>query len=101
MNMTTALELNTLALHTHMIDELALLDKEAKLLEKRIKALKEQVANTYGEGNHQGDVYSVTVSLVNTSKTDWSAIATKYDIPATVIAEHTTRGVSIRVCPKA
>lgn len=102
MNMLTRTELQqVLITAVNPIDELVLLDKEVKALEKRVKALKEQVANEMGEGEHSGELYSCTVKLVPTTRVDWKAIAEECGIPEAVIAKHTSRDASIRVCPKA
>lgn len=45
------------------IDTLAVLDRQLKDLESKVKALKDKVANTYGEGTHRGEMYGVRVGL--------------------------------------
>jgi hypothetical protein len=100
MNMTTSLEM--LALTTaNDIDKLVMLDKMVKAYEAELKALKENVANKYGEGEHRGDVYSVAVRLDPTTTTKWAAVAKEANVPATLIAKYTTKGARIVVTAKA
>jgi uncharacterized protein YaaN involved in tellurite resistance len=79
------------------IDELVALDKQVKDLEAKIKVLKAEVVNTFGEGKHNGLVYSVNVILAPTSSTNWKAIAKEFSIPAEAIEKHTKRDACIKV----
>jgi phage-related protein len=58
--MTTATLIQTEALIstiTSDIDSLYVLDQQAKALAEQIKALKDSIANKYGEGEHKGEVW--------------------------------------------
>ena len=50
---------------SNKIDRLAVLDAEAKRLEKLIKPLKAEISNDYGDGVHRGEMYGVRVTIEN------------------------------------
>jgi hypothetical protein len=47
------------------IDTLAVFDSQIKDLTAKCKVLKENIANTYGEGKHRGEKYGVRVTIEN------------------------------------
>jgi hypothetical protein len=66
--MTTATLIQTVATVESLlspIDQLAVLDREQKALAAKVKTLKDEVANTYGEGKHRGEKYGVTVVIAD------------------------------------
>ena len=102
--MTTATLIQTEALIstiTSDIDALYVLDQQAKALEAKIKALKADIANKYGEGEHKGELHTVTVQLVQVSGTvDYKKLCVTYNINDDVL--NTFRKASradIRVTP--
>ena len=102
--MTTATLIQTEALIstiTSDIDSLYVLDQQAKALEAKIKALKADIANKYGEGEHKGELHSVTVQLVPISGTvDYKKLCVTYGITDDVLATFRTAGrADIRVTP--
>lgn len=97
--------LNTLAAVagvTSDIDELFLLDQEAKRLADRIKLLKANIANKYGEGEHKGENHGVSVQLVQVSGTvDYAKLCVAYGITEEVLSQYRKEGrADIRVSPK-
>jgi len=82
------------------IDALAVLTRQAKALEEQIKALKADIANTYGEGKHQGEKYSCTVSLSQRAVVAWKAVAEEANVPAELVAKHTSTTSIITVSSK-
>ena len=102
--MTTATLIQTEALIstvTSDIDSLYVLDQQAKALEAKIKALKADIANKYGEGEHKGELHSVTVQLVQVSGTvDYKKLCVSYGIGDEVLATYRKAGrADIRVTP--
>ena len=102
--MTTATQIQTEALIstiTSDIDALYVLDQQAKALEAKIKALKADIANKYGEGEHKGELHSVTVQLVPISGTvDYKKLCVTYGITDDVLATFRKAGrADIRVTP--
>jgi DNA-binding protein YbaB len=102
--MTTATLIQTEALIstiTSDIDSLYVLDQQAKALEAKIKALKADIANKYGEGEHKGELHSVNVQLVSVSGTvDYKKLCVKYGITDDVLAAFRKEGrADIRVTP--
>jgi hypothetical protein len=102
--MTTATLIQTEALIstiTSDIDSLYVLDQQAKALEAKIKALKADIANKYGEGEHKGELHSVTVQLVPISGTvDYKKLCVSYGITDDVLATFRKAGrADIRVTP--
>jgi len=47
------------------IDTLAVLDRQVKTLTAQCKTLKDNIANSYGEGKHRGEKYGVRISIEN------------------------------------
>lgn len=47
------------------IDTLAVLDKQVKALTAQCKTLKDNIANSFGEGKHRGEKYGVRVTIEN------------------------------------
>ena len=45
------------------IDQLAVLDRQLKALTAQTKSLKDEIANTYGEGKFRGEQYGVRVTI--------------------------------------
>ena len=102
--MTTATLIQTEALIstiTSDIDSLYGLDQQAKALAEQIKALKDSIANKYGEGEHKGELHSVTVQLVPISGTvDYKKLCVSYGITDDVLATFRKAGrADIRVTP--
>ena len=99
---TTAIQTEALiSTITSDIDALFVLDQQAKALEAKIKALKADIANKYGEGEHKGELHTVTVQLVQVSGTvDYKKLCVSYGINDDVL--NTFRKASradIRVTP--
>ena len=66
--MTTATLIQAVATVESLLSpiyQLAVLDREQKSLAAKIKTLKDEVANTYGEGKHRGEKYGVTVVIAD------------------------------------
>lgn len=87
---------------TSDIDELFILDQEAKRLADRIKLLKSNIANKYGEGEHKGEHHEVSVQLVQVSGTvDYAKLCKAYNITDEVLNQYRKEGrADIRVSPK-
>ena len=83
------------------IDRVVMLDKQLKALETELKAAKDDLANTYGEGKHNGALYSVTITLSQRGVTAWKKVAEEAQIPAELITKHTITTSRITVCTKA
>jgi hypothetical protein len=81
------------------IDALVQADKELKALEERVKAMKDAVANKYGEGKHLGDLYSVTITLSQRNVVAWKKVAEQANVPAEIIAKNTSTTSIITVKP--
>jgi DNA-binding protein YbaB len=102
--MTTATLIQTEALIstiTSDIDSLYVLDQQAKALEAKIKALKADIANKYGEGEHKGELHSVSIKLVAVAGTvDYKKLCVQYSITDDVLATFRKEGrADIRVTP--
>ncbi len=48
---------------SNKIDTLAVLDRQVKTLTAECKSLKDDLANTYGEGKHRGEKYGVRITI--------------------------------------
>ena len=87
----------------NQIDELAILDREVKAMTKRVKSLKEDIANTYGEGNFRGEQYGVRVTIENRKGTvNMEALCKAFGITEADLDKF--RGETdavIKVCPTA
>jgi hypothetical protein len=102
--MTTATLIQTEALIstvTSDIDSLYVLDQQAKALEAKIKALKADIANKYGEGKFKGELHSVTVKLVQVKGTvDYGKLCVAYGIQDDVLETFRKENrADIRVSP--
>ena len=85
---------------TNPIDTLAVLTRQQKALEEQIKALKAEIADTYGEGKHIGEKYSCTVTLSQRAVVAWKAVAEEAQVPAALVAKHTSTTAIITVASK-
>ena len=83
------------------IDALYVLDQQYKALEAQIKALKADIANKYGEGEHKGELHSVTVKMVAVKGTvDYGKLCVAYGIQDDVLNTFRKEGrADIRVTP--
>jgi DNA-binding protein YbaB len=90
-----------IATFTSDIDALYVLDQQAKALEAKIKALKTDIANKYGEGEHKGELHSVSIKLVAVAGTvDYKKLCVAYNIQDDVLATFRKEGrADIRVTP--
>ena len=86
---------------TSDIDALYVLDQQYKALEAQIKALKADIANKYGEGEHKGELHSVTVKMVAVKGTvDYGKLCVQYGIQDDVLDTFRKEGrADIRVTP--
>jgi len=84
------------------IDALYVLDQEAKALAEKVKVIKADIANKYGEGKHAGELHSVEVKLVQVSGTvDYAALCVEYGITEETLNKFRKEGrADIRVSPK-
>ena len=105
--MITEIQANIQALATveslvNEIDALYVLDQEAKALADKVKAMKSDIANKYGEGKHTGELHSVEVKLVQVSGTvDYAALCVEYGITEETLNKFRKEGrADIRVSPK-
>ena len=63
------------------IDTLAVLDRQQKALAAQVKTLKDNIANTYGEGKHRGEKYGATVVISNVKgSVDYEAMCAHFGI---------------------
>ena len=83
------------------IDALYVLDQQAKALAEQVKAMKEAIANKYGEGKHVGELHSVTVALFAVKGTvDYAKLCVAYGIQDDVLDTFRKAGrADIRVTP--
>jgi hypothetical protein len=86
---------------TSDIDALYVLDQQAKALEAKIKALKADIANKYGEGEHKGELHSVSIKLVQVKGTvDYGKLCVAYGINDDVLSTYRKENrADIRVTP--
>jgi uncharacterized protein (DUF4415 family) len=86
---------------TSDIDALFVLDQQAKALADQVKAMKEAIANKYGEGEHKGELHSVSVKLIAVAGTvDYKKLCVAYNIQDDVLATFRKEGrADIRVTP--
>ena len=84
------------------IDNLYVLDQQAKALADKVKARKSDIANKYGEGKHEGELHSVEVKLVQVSGTvDYAALCVEYGITEETLNKFRKESrADIRVSPK-
>jgi hypothetical protein len=87
---------------TSDIDALFVLDQQYKALEAQIKTLKGEIANKYGEGEHKGELHSVTVKMVAVKGgVDYDKLCVAYGIQEDVLDTFRKEGrADIRVSPK-
>jgi DNA-binding protein YbaB len=83
------------------IDALYVLDQQAKSLADKVKAMKDDIANKYGEGEHKGELHSVTVKMVAVKGTvDYGKLCVQYGIQDSVLDTFRKEGrADIRVTP--
>jgi len=83
------------------IDALYVLDQQAKALAEQVKAMKDAIANKYGEGEHKGELHSVSVKLVAVAGTvDYAKLCVAYGIQKDVLDTFRKDGrADIRVTP--
>jgi hypothetical protein len=83
------------------IDALYVLDQQYKALEAQIKAIKADIANKYGEGEHKGELHSVTVKMVAVKgNVDYGKLCVEYGIQDDVLDTFRKAGrADIRVTP--
>jgi len=103
--MTVESQIQTLATVeslTNDIDALYVLDQQAKALAKQVEAMKDAIANKYGEGEHQGELHSVTVKMVAVKGTvDYGKLCVSYGIQDSVLDTFRKAGrADIRVTPQ-
>jgi hypothetical protein len=86
---------------TSDIDNLYVLDQQAKALEIKIKKAKADIANKYGEGEHKGELHSVNVQLIAVSGgVDYKKLCVTYGIQDDVLNTFRKEGrADIRVTP--
>ena len=84
------------------IDALYVLDAQAKLLADKVKTMKTDIANKYGDGKHNGELHSVTVALVAVKgAVDWEALCKQFGITEAQQDSFRKEGrADIRVSPK-
>jgi hypothetical protein len=78
------------------IDQLSVLDRQQKALTAQVKSLKDEIANSYGEGKHRGEKYGVRVTIENRKGSiDMEALMAHFGITAEQAEQF--RGDSIAV----
>ena len=84
------------------IDELFVLDQQAKAMADKVKAMKADIANKYDVGTHKGELHSVNVALFEVKGTvDYQALCVAYGITEDKLNEFRKEGrADIRVTPK-
>ena len=102
--MTVAAQIQAEATITSLaneIDALYVLDQQYKALEAQIKTLKGDIANKYGEGEHKGELHSVTVKMVAVKgNVDYGKLCVEYGIQDDVLDTFRKAGrADIRVTP--
>jgi hypothetical protein len=101
---TTTTEFNAVAtIALNDIDLLATLDQQAKKIAAQIKTLKDNLANTLGEGKHRGDTYGVRITIEDREgSVDYKALCKAYGITDEQLATFRGKGTAvIKVCPIA
>jgi hypothetical protein len=97
--MTTATEIQAVAAVESLlnpIDQLSVLDRQQKALTAQVKSLKDEIANSYGEGKHRGEKYGVRVTIENRKGSiDMEALMAHFGITAEQAEQF--RGDSIAV----
>ena len=84
------------------IDSLYVLDQQAKSLAEQVKAMKDAIANKYGEGEFKGELHSVTVKMFPVKGTvDYNKLCVAYGIQDDVLDTFRKAGrADIRVTPQ-
>jgi hypothetical protein len=97
--MTTATQIQAVAAVESLlnpIDQLSVLDRQQKALTAQVKSLKDEIANSYGEGKHRGEKYGVRVTIENRKGSiDMEALMAHFGITAEQAEQF--RGDSIAV----
>ena len=88
---------------TNDIDTLAVLDRQVKDLTAKCKTLKDNIANTYGEGKHRGEKYGATVVISNVKgSVDYDALCKHFGITEDQLNQFRKESASrITVTPSA
>ena len=102
--MTVAAQIQTEATIVSLandIDALYVLDQQAKALAEQVKSMKDAIANKYGEGEHKGELHSVTVKMIAVKGTvDYGKLCVQYGIQDDVLDTFRKEGrADIRVTP--
>jgi len=79
------------------IDQLAVIDRQIKALTEQSKALKDAVANQYGEGKHRGEKYGATVSLYQSSTVDYKRLLADLGVDSETVAKYTKYNAVLRI----
>ena len=95
----------TTAITTHSIDSLGALLAQISNLTKQADAIKDSLkeeASLSGQKAFEGDLFKATYVETNRSTVDWKAIAKALNIPAELIAQHTSTAAvySVKVTSK-
>lgn len=72
------------------IDTLVTLMQQQKALEAEIKRLKDEVANTLGEGTHAGALHRINVALSQRKVVAWAKVAEAAHVPQEIVDAHTS-----------
>ena len=83
--------------NSSLIDELAEVDAQAKAWADRAKALKEKIANQFGEGKHRGNTHGVNVSLYQSTTYDYKKLIADLSISQDTLAQYAKHSATIRV----
>ena len=85
------------------IDQLSVLDRQQKALASQVKELKDNIANTYGEGKHRGEKYGATVVISNVKgSVDYEALCKHFGITEDQLNQFRKESVArITVTPTA
>ena len=95
----------TTAITTNSIDNLGALLAQISALTKQADAIKDSLkeeASLSGQKAFEGDLFKATYVETNRSTVDWKAIAKALNIPAELIAAHTSTAAvySVKVTSK-
>lgn len=72
-----------------LIDDFVLLDRQLKALKLRHEAARARIIEELGDGRHESDTYSVTVTLSQQTNVDYKTIMAAYEVPQEVIQANT------------
>lgn len=86
-----------------IIDELAQLDAQVKIATARCKVLKDQIANTFGEGKFRGTTFGVRVTIEQRKGTvDLKALCEAFGITDEQVEQYRSDPLAIiKVTPTA